>query len=221
MVEQAAEQIGANSLVAKIGALYHDVGKTANPHCFVENQMGIGNIHDELRPEESARIIRGHVSQGLRLARQHKLPRPVLDAIGEHHGTMPLAFFLHKAQQEANGESVDTSLYYYAGPKPQSKETALLMLADGCESAVRASGDHSRAHIELTVQHIFRERIEQHQLDECPLTLQDLEAARTAFCSVLIGLYHPRIEYPEPVELTPEPTLITDARERRRPRRRG
>jgi putative nucleotidyltransferase with HDIG domain len=221
MVEQAAERIGANSLVAKISALYHDVGKTANPHCFVENQVGIANIHDELRPEESARIIRGHVSQGLRLARQHKLPRPVLDGIAEHHGTMPLAFFLHKAQQEADGEPIETSLYYYPGPKPQTKETGLLMLADGCESAVRAATDHSQARIEEIIRHIFAERIEQHQLDESPLTLQDLEIARSAFCSVLIGLYHPRIEYPEPAELTPEPTLITTVRERRRPRRRG
>ena len=181
----------------------------------------MGNIHDELTADESARIIRGHVTQGLRLARQHKLPRPVLDAIAEHHGTMPLAFFLRKAQEESQGEPIDTSLYYYPGPKPQTKETALLMLADGSESAVRASHDHSQARIEDVTRQIFTERIDQHQLDECPLTIQDLEMARTTFCSVLVGLYHPRIEYPEPVELVPEPTLITAARERRRPRRRG
>jgi putative nucleotidyltransferase with HDIG domain len=202
MVERAAEEIGADSLAAKLGALYHDVGKTANPHCFVENQLGIGNIHDELRPEESARIIRGHVAQGLRLARQFKLPRVILNAIAEHHGTMTIAYFLHKSREEPSNEAVrrDESLYSYPGPKPQSKETALIMLADGCESAVRASHDHSQEGIRATVQSIFEDRIHQGQLDECPLTLGDLDLVRAAFCSVLNGLYHPRIEYQEPIE---------------------
>lgn len=204
MAEQAAEEIGANSLVAKVSALYHDVGKTANPHCFVENQLGIANIHDELRSDESARIIRGHVVQGLRLARQQRLPRPILDAIAQHHGTMTLAYFLHKAQQEADGMPIDTTLYTYPGPKPQTKETAILMLADGCESAVRASSDHSQEAIRQIVRTIFRERIDQHQLDESPLTLKDLESIQTVFCSVLNGLYHPRIEYPETGELAVE-----------------
>jgi cyclic-di-AMP phosphodiesterase PgpH len=201
MVERAAEEIGADSLAAKLGALYHDVGKTANPHCFVENQLGIGNIHDELRPEESARIIRGHVAQGLRLARQFKLPRVILNAIAEHHGTMTIAYFLHKSREEPSSEALrrDESLYSYPGPKPQSKETALIMLADGCESAVRASHDHSQEGIRATVQSIFDDRIRQGQLDECPLTLGDLDLARIAFCAVLNGLYHPRIEYQEPI----------------------
>jgi putative nucleotidyltransferase with HDIG domain len=205
MVERAAEDADANSTVARLGALYHDVGKTANPHCFVENQFGIGNIHDELRPEESARIIRGHVSQGLKLARQFGLPRVVLDAIGEHHGTMSIPYFLHKAREESGGEPVDPALYSYPGPKPQSKETALLMLADGCESAVRASRDRSSDKIREIVRKIFQERIQQGQLDECPLTLKDLHLAQDAFCSVLNGLYHPRIEYPEPAEPLYEP----------------
>jgi putative nucleotidyltransferase with HDIG domain len=198
MLERAADEIGANSLSAKVSALYHDVGKVTNPLAFVENQFGIPNLHDELPPDESARIIRAHVTNGLRLARQHKLPRVILDAIAQHHGTMTIPYFLHRARQQ--GE-VDISLYTYPGPKPQSKETALLMLADGCESALRASSDHSYEKIKETVDHIFRERIEQGQLDESPLTLQDLERARAAFCSVLNGLYHPRIEYPEPVDI--------------------
>jgi putative nucleotidyltransferase with HDIG domain len=200
MVEHAAEEVGADSLAAKVGALYHDVGKTANPHAFVENQLGMGNIHDELRSEESARIIRGHVSQGLRLAKQHRLPRLVMDAISEHHGTMILAYFLHNAQLEADGMPINRSLYIYPGPKPQSKETALLMLADGCESAVRASSDHSNDGIRDTVGHIFSERIQQAQLDDCPLTLRDIEAAKDAFCAILGSLYHPRLEYPELAE---------------------
>jgi putative nucleotidyltransferase with HDIG domain len=197
MVEHAAEEIGANSLAAKLGALYHDIGKSVNPHCFVENQLGMANIHDELRAEESARIIRGHVSAGLRMAKQHKLPRVVLDAIAEHHGTMNIAYFLHKARRESPGAEIDVGLYAYPGPKPQSKETALLMLADGCESAVRAQPDHSGAAIRETVRRIFQERIDNGQLLESPLTLRDLERAENAFCAVLNGLYHPRIEYPE------------------------
>lgn len=203
MVEHAAEEVGANSLVAKVGALYHDVGKTSNPHCFVENQMGIANVHDELRAAESARIIKGHVSQGLRLARQHRLPRVILDHIAEHHGTMTLPFFLHKAKQESGDMAVNAALFTYGGPKPQTKETALLMLADGCESAVRASQDHSHTRIREIVDAIFRERIDQGQLDDCPLTIRDLELTKHAYRSVLNGLYHPRVEYPEPQALQP------------------
>lgn len=200
MVEHAAEEIGANSLAAKLGALYHDVGKSINPHCFVENQLGMGNIHDDLRAEESARIIRGHVSAGMRMARQHRLPRVVLDAIAEHHGTMSIGYFLHKAQSENPDTPLDVSLYSYAGPRPQSKETALLMLADACESAVRASPDHSAAKIGETVNRIFEDRIESGQLDESPLTLRDIDLTERAFRAVLNGLYHPRIEYPEATE---------------------
>lgn len=200
MVERAAEDAGANSLVAKVGALYHDVGKSLNPYSFVENQMGITNIHDELEAEESARIIRGHVTQGLRLAHQYRVPRVILDAIAEHHGTMTVGFFLAKARQETGNYYLDESLYTYPGPKPQSKETALLMLADGCESAVRASADRSPTRIRQIVERIFQERVDSDQLSESPLTLRDMDRAREAFCAVLNGLYHPRIEYPDAVE---------------------
>lgn len=196
MMEHAADEIGMNALVAKICALYHDVGKTQNPLCFAENQLGQGNIHDDLRPEESARIIRGHVGQGLKLAHQHRLPRFVLDAIAEHHGTTQIAYFLHRAREQSEGH-VDASQFTYGGPKPQTKESALLMLADVCESTVRATPDHSPAGIRETVDRIFRDRIESGQLDESPLTLHDIEVAREAFLSVLNGLYHPRVEYPE------------------------
>jgi cyclic-di-AMP phosphodiesterase PgpH len=212
MVENAAEEIGANSLAAKLGALYHDVGKTTNPHAFVENQLGMSNIHDELRPEESARIIRGHVPQGLRLAQQHHLPRLVLDAIAEHHGTMTIAFFLHKAREEHPGEPTDVALFTYPGPKPRSKETALLMLADGCEATVRAAGDRSPERIREIVERIVNERIAHGQLDECPLTIRDIEVAKTAFCTVLNGLYHPRIEYPDATERTANSALLVEER---------
>lgn len=197
MMERAADEMGSNPLVAKICALYHDIGKSQNPLCFAENQLGQGNIHDDLRPEESARIIRGHVGQGLKLAHQHHLPRFVLDAIAEHHGTTQIAYFLHRAREQSDG-TVDASLYTYGGPKPQTKESALLMLADACESTVRSMNDHSPDRIRETVSRIFKERVESGQLDESPLTLRDIELAREAFLSVLNGLYHPRVEYPEP-----------------------
>lgn len=207
MVERAADEIGANALVAKVAALYHDVGKVTNPLAFAENQLGVGNLHDDLHPEESARIIRGHVTQGVRLARQHKLPRVILDAIIEHHGTMQIAYFLHKAREQGE-EDIDISLFTYPGPKPQTKETALIMLADGCETAVRAAADHTQQNILAIVNRIIADRVATGQLDESPLTLRDLERIRGAFCSVLNGLYHPRVEYPEaevrkPVEVEP------------------
>jgi putative nucleotidyltransferase with HDIG domain len=212
MVENAAEEIGANSLAAKLGALYHDIGKTTNPHAFVENQLGMSNIHDELRPEESARIIRGHVPQGLRLAQQHRLPRLVVDAIGEHHGTMTIAYFLHRAREEHPEEPIDVGQFMYPGPKPQSKETALLMLADGCEATVRAASDHSPSRIREIVERIVSERMVQGQLDECPLTLRDVEMAKDAFCAVLNGLYHPRIEYPDATERAADGAVIVEER---------
>ncbi|MGH2447764.1 MAG: HD family phosphohydrolase [Chloroflexota bacterium] len=212
MVERAAEEVGANPLVAKLGALYHDAGKVTNPLCFSENQLGMGNIHDELAPHESARLIRGHVTQGQRLARQYKLPRAILDAISEHHGTMAIQYFLHRARQEQGADRIDTSAYRYPGPRPSSKETGLLMLADGCESAVRAANDHSQENIAKIVFRIFQERVEQGQLDECPLTLQDLNGAREAYCAILNGLYHPRVEYPEqePLRLLPDRHAVSE-----------
>ncbi|HEX8917635.1 MAG TPA: HDIG domain-containing protein, partial [Chloroflexota bacterium] len=208
MVEHAADEIGANALVARISALYHDIGKSTNPTCFVENQMGMGNIHDGLRPEESARLIRSHVIHGLRLARQHRLPRVILDAIGQHHGTMTISYFLHKARTEYGEEAVESPVYTYPGPKPQTRETALLMLADACESAVRSGTDHSNERIREVMEGIFEDRIRNGQLDESPLTLKDLDGCRRAFFSVLSGLYHPRIEYPEP----PDVLSLTAAR---------
>jgi membrane-associated HD superfamily phosphohydrolase len=143
------------------------------------------------------------VGQGLKLAHQHHLPRFVLDSIAEHHGTTQIAYFLHRAREQSDGP-VDASLFTYGGPKPQTKESALLMLADACESTVRASNDHTPQKIRETVDRIFRERMDSGQLDESPLTLRDIELAREAFLSVLNGLYHPRVEYPEmePAERT-------------------
>jgi putative nucleotidyltransferase with HDIG domain len=205
MVEHAARDIGANALLAKVSALYHDIGKLINPQCFIENQIGVANIHDELRPDESARLIRGHVTQGLRLAKQYRLPAVIRDAILQHHGTMTMPYFLHRALQA--DPNADAELYTYPGPRPQSKECALLMLADGCESAVRANPTHTPESIRDTVNRIVDERIASGQLSECPLTLRDLALVRQAFVDVLTGLYHPRIEYPDTVETVADTPL--------------
>ncbi len=204
MVERAAGDIDSNGLLARVMALYHDIGKITNPLCFIENQMAGANIHDDLRPEESAEIIRSHVTHGATLVKQAHLPAIIGDAVLQHHGTMTMPYFFHRAlEQDANA---DAQVYRYPGPLPQTKECGLLMLADGCEAAVRGSTVRSPQTIHETVNRIIDERVAGGQLSECQLTLRDLEAARAAFVAVLNGIYHPRIEYP----VTP---TITTARE--------
>jgi len=200
MVESAAREIDANALLARVMALYHDIGKMANPLCFIENQMGSANIHDDLLPRESAEIIRGHVTHGVHLARQHRLPASIRDAILQHHGTTTMAYFLNRALQE--DPNVDAALFTYPGPKPQTKECGLVMLADGCETAVRASVIHTPETIRDIVNRIIDERVAGGQLAECQLTLRDLDAVRRSFVDALIGMYHPRIEYPAPAPLS-------------------
>ena len=195
MTERAAQDINANVLLARVMALYHDIGKTANPYCFIENQMGGPNVHDDLKPTESAEIIRAHVTHGVSLAKQNHLPAPIIDGVREHHGTMTMAYFLHRALQDDPG--ADAALFSYPGPKPQSKESGLLMLADGCETTVRASMIRSPETIRDIVNRIIDERVSTGQLSECELTLHDLDCTRKAFIDVLNGVYHPRIEYPE------------------------
>lgn len=210
MVERAAGDVGGDVLLARVMALYHDIGKVANPLCFIENQMGTANIHDDLRPRESAEIIRAHVTHGVNLVRQHRLPQPIADAILQHHGTMTMPYFFHRALQE--DPDVDAAIYSYPGPRPQSKECGLLMLADGCESAVRASTVKSPEIIRDVVNRIIDERVAGDQLSSCQLTLQDLQSVRTDFVEVLNGIYHPRIEYPAPVAAASQDELSPEAR---------
>ncbi len=199
MIEPAAREIGANVLLARVMALYHDIGKMANPLCFIENQMGSANIHDDLLPKESAEIIRAHVTHGVYLAKQNRLPAPVRDGILQHHGTTTMAYFLHRALQ--SDPNADAAIFTYPGPKPQSKECGLLMLADGCETAVRAGQSHTPETIRDVVNRIIDERVAGGQLAECELTLRDLDIVRRCFVDVLNGMYHPRIEYPQAVPM--------------------
>jgi len=199
MTEQAAERIGANVLLTRAGTYYHDIGKLARPYFFVENQKGLKNPHDRLDPQTSVDIIVGHVRDGARLARQYGLPSQVRAFIPEHHGTMRVSFFYQKAVEAAGGEVslVDESLFRYPGPRPQSRETALLMLADGCEAATRAASPSSVEEVKKVVDAIFDARIRDGQLDVCPLTLKELQIVKETYIELLRGVYHPRIKYPD------------------------
>lgn len=194
LAEDACRAIGANALLARIGALYHDIGKLAAPEMFVENQTG-ENPHERLRPSNSARIIISHVTYGLQLAREIGLPRQIADFIPQHHGTRTLHFFLCKARDESNGE-VDEKEFRYPGPKPQSKESAVMMLADSCEAAARSLGHPSSENIALIVDKIFEAVLSDGQLDECDLALRELNVIRESIYTSLISIYHGRVDYP-------------------------
>jgi cyclic-di-AMP phosphodiesterase PgpH len=211
LAERAAEAIGADPLITRVAAYYHDVGKLANPLAFIENQSGGENIHDELEPEESAQILKQHVADGIDVAYQSRLPKAVIAFIPQHHGTATMSYFYAKARQEAAApygglgteegrraaDAVDQRRYRHAGPKPQSREAALLMLADGVEASVRSLESRDEASIRSMVARIVLERLEDGQFDECDLTLRDLNRIQEAFVSQLLGMYHQRIAYPQ------------------------
>ena len=196
LAEEACRAVGANPLLARIGALYHDIGKVAAPDYFVENQHD-RNPHDRLKPTQSARIITSHVTYGLRLAKEIGLPTRVADFITQHHGTRTLHFFLRKAQVEAKpGEQVNEAEFRYPGPKPQFKETAIMMLADSCEAAARSLARPDPESIRTIVMKILDAVISDGQLDECDLTLRELTTIRESIISALTAIYHARIDYP-------------------------
>ena len=196
LAEDACRAIGANALLARIGSLYHDIGKVAAPDYFVENQTG-SNPHDRLRPAQSAKIITSHVTYGLRLAKEIGLPHRVADFIPQHHGTRTLHFFLRKAEEQAaNGEKVNEADFRYPGPKPQFKEAAILMLADSGDAAARSLAHPDPESIRSIVVRIFDAVVSDGQLDECNLTLRELTEIREAIVASLIAIYHGRIDYP-------------------------
>jgi len=201
LAEAACEAIGADSLLVRAGSYYHDIGKMVNPQYFVENQPKGRNPHDRLPPLRSAAIIRDHVRDGVRLAVEHRLPPMIHDFIREHHGTGLIRFFYDKAVEEAEEEAGDVNPgdFAYLGPKPQTRETAILMLADGIESATRVLGDPTPERIRATIEAIVDARFAEGQLDQCPLTLREIDRSKAAFARVLIGMYHRRIDYPSGV----------------------
>jgi hypothetical protein len=195
--ERAAAQIGADPLLVRVGAYYHDIGKLNRPAMFIENQDG-PNPHENLEPGESARLIIEHVERGDDLARRDRLPPRIRDFILEHHGSRRVAFFYRKAA--LSDPRVDPSDYTYPGPPPQTRETAIVMLADSCEAVVRASGEHEADRIGLLIDGVFDERLRERQLDYCDLTLSELRQISASFKQTLVGVHHQRIEYPPAAE---------------------
>ncbi|MFW6082469.1 MAG: HD family phosphohydrolase, partial [Chloroflexota bacterium] len=201
LAEQAAESIGANALLTRVGAYYHDIGKMTRPYFFSENQAEGLNPHDRLDPQTSAEVIIGHVTDGVQLARRHRLPSRVRAFIPEHHGGNRVSFLYHKAVQLAGEDKlVDEQSFRYPGRKPQTRETALVMLADGCEAAVRSARSESAEEVAAIVNRIIDQRVEDGQLNESGLTLRDVEIIRQVFSSTLKGTFHPRIKYPNSME---------------------
>jgi putative nucleotidyltransferase with HDIG domain len=198
LAEEAAGRIGADALLARVGAYYHDVGKIVRPYFFVDNQVEGVNVHERLDPRTSAQIVISHVKDGVDLAKKYRLPSKVRDFIPQHQGTGLATYFYHKAR-ESEGDEVNEEDFRYPGPKPQTKETAILLLADSCEAAVRAERPGSVEEIEELVRKIIGKKVLAGQLDECDLTLRDLDEIRDAFVSILQGVFHPRIKYPEEI----------------------
>jgi cyclic-di-AMP phosphodiesterase PgpH len=206
LAERAAEVIGADSLLVRVAAYYHDIGKLERPWAFIENQADtMGNVHDNLDPAESARIIAAHVTDGAKLAERYGLPPRVREMIPQHHGTRTISFFYQQASEQTD-DQLDAALFTYPGPRPQSREAAILMLSDSTEAAARAARDHSREAIEDLVERIVRQRLEEGQFDDCNLTLRDLTAIKRSFVTLLTGIYHPRIPYPSPVRTEAAPS---------------
>ncbi|MBI2303301.1 MAG: HDIG domain-containing protein [Chloroflexi bacterium] len=199
--EGAAEAVGADSLLVRVGAYYHDVGKVLRPGFFIENQLDGHNPHEALQPMDSAAIVIAHVAEGQGLAKSYHLPTRIRDFIAEHHGTRLASYFYRRAQRQ--GREVDPGPYTYPGPRPQTRETAIIMLADSVEAVVRSSHDHSPQKVDELVDQVIDESLAEGQLNECDLTLRNLKRIREVFKVTLRGVYHPRIEYPPQPPATP------------------
>lgn len=201
LAEAAAEAVGADGLLVRVGSYYHDVGKVKRPEFFIENQLLSPNPHDKMSPSLSALVITSHIKEGLELAREYNLPEVIKTIIREHHGTTLVSYFYHQAAEtQGNVQEAD---FRYEGPIPQSKEAALVMLADSVEAAVRSLVNPSQGKIDGLIRKIIKDRLNDGQLDQSDLTLRDLDRVAQAFSRVIAGIYHPRVEYPEE-KTTPE-----------------
>ncbi|MBC8499026.1 MAG: HDIG domain-containing protein [Candidatus Atribacteria bacterium] len=197
--ETAAEEIGGNGLLARVGAIYHDIGKIKRPYFFTENQEAYKNIHDEMEPSLSALVIASHVKEGIELAKKNRLPKDITDIIAQHHGTNLITYFFHRALKE-NGlanDAVAEENYRYSGPKPQTKETGIILLADSLEAATRSLTNPTATRIKTLVKEIIQKNLENGQLEECDLTLKDLDKIGDSFSRILTGMFHTRVEYPD------------------------
>jgi len=211
LAERAAEAIGADPLLTRVAAYYHDIGKLSNPLGFIENQAGGENIHDSMEPEESAQMLKQHVADGIDTAYEGRLPKALIAFIPQHHGTATMSYFHAKAREEAAApyggleteagrqaaDAVDQRRFRHAGPKPQTREAALIMLADGVEASVRSLSSRDETAIRAMVARIIAERMDDGQFDECDLTLRDIDVIQQAFVAQLLGMYHQRVAYPQ------------------------
>ncbi|MCE1247109.1 MAG: HDIG domain-containing protein [Firmicutes bacterium] len=198
LAEAAAEAVGENPLLCRVGAYYHDIGKLRRPYFFIENQLGAENPHDKLSPNLSALIILSHVKDGLEMAKQYKIPEPIKDIILQHHGSSIIAYFYHQAKQSDKEFPLEDD-FRYPGPKPGTKAAAIVMLADSIEAAARTLQKPTPTKIEMLVKQIIRNNLDDGQLDESPLSLRDLNEIARTFTRILTGIYHQRIEYPEKI----------------------
>ncbi len=204
LAEASAEAIGANGLLARVGAYYHDLGKMAKPAYFTENNKESGKRHGVLRPTLSALVIHAHVKDGIEIARELGLPERIVAFIPEHHGTTACEYFYRQAAREAQekGGTVDKEVFRYPGPRPQSKETAIVHIADSVEAVTRSLAEPTASRIENVVHEVVMDKLLDHQLDECPLTLGDLKLVQDSMTRVLTGIYHGRVKYPQKLEAT-------------------
>ena len=201
--EAAAEAISANPLIARVGSYYHDIGKTIRPYYFAENQFGMENPHNKLQPMQSTKIITSHTIDGIALGKEGKLPKEIIDIIDQHHGDTTVAYFYHKAKELDSEIDLSIDEFRYKGKKPQTKEAAIVMLADSSEAAVRSIKDLTKEKIEDMVRKVVQGKLRDGQLDECDVTLKEIETIIKSFINVLTGIYHDRIEYPN-IELKSE-----------------
>ncbi|MBU2701505.1 putative nucleotidyltransferase with HDIG domain [Sporomusaceae bacterium BoRhaA] len=197
LAETAAAEIGADPVLSRVGAYYHDIGKIKRPYFFVENQGGGENPHEKIAPSLSTLIVTSHIKDGSDLCREYKIPERIIDVVQQHHGTTLVSYFYHLATENDHSECIIESDFRYEGPRPQSKEAALIMLADSCEAAVRSISKPNVNRIEATVRKIVKQRLHDGQLDECNLTLRDLNSIGDVYIRVLSSMFHKRIEYPD------------------------
>ena len=191
--EAGAEAIGANSILCRVASYYHDIGKMKRPKYFVENQQGIINPHNNLKPQISALIITSHRKDGYILGKQYGLPKEILDIILEHHGTTLVQYFYYKALE--SGEDILEKDFRYGGPRPTTKESGVIMLADTIEAAVRATSDKRMESIERLVRYLIQSKVEDGQLNDCGMTFEEIEKVIQSFLNILKGIYHERIKY--------------------------
>lgn len=201
--ERAAEAIGADPLLARVGAYYHDIGKLKRPYFFKENQLGMDNPHDKLKPNMSTLIITNHTKDGIALAKEYNIPEEIIDIIAQHHGDTTVSYFYHKALKENESKEVNIEDFRYPGPKPKTREAAIVMLADSTEAAVRSLKEPTKKNIEEMIRNIIKGKLQDGQLEECNLTLKDLNTIANAFSTIMMGIFHERIEYPN-LELAKE-----------------